>query len=276
MNKKILIVGGGYIGRRLAKALDAPLTARRVVTYNDVEALIKKYKPQVLINGIGHTGKRNVDDCEAVVEKTLHANTYVPILMAEAALRHGIKLVHISSGCIYHFNYKKQQPIQEERAPDYYDLFYSRTKIYAEDMLMRLANGKHVNVLIARIRVPLDNTPHPKNLLTKLIKYRKVIDAPNSVTYIPDFIKALQHLIARDAKGIFNIMLKDGLNYPDLMDIYAKKVPGFKYDTIDLKKLNLNRTSLLMSVHKLEKTGFKVRRVKDVLNECVDGYVNSK
>ena len=275
MNKKILIIGGGYIGRRLAKALDAPITARRVLTYNDVEALIKKYKPQVLVNCIGHTGKHNVDDCEAVVEKTLHANTYVPVLMAEAALRHSIKLVHISSGCIYHFDYKHQKPIVEERAPDYYDLFYSRTKIYAEDMLMRLAEGKHVNILIARIRVPLDNKPHPKNLLSKLIKYHKVIDAPNSVTYIPDFIDALKHLIAKDAKGIFNIMLKDGLHYPDLIEVYAKNVPGFKYEVIDLKKLHLKRTSLLMSVNKLEKAGFKVRRTKDVINECVQGFINA-
>ena len=95
------------------------------------------------------------------------------------------------------------------------------------------------------------------------------------MTYIPDFIDALKHLIAKDAKGIFNIMLKDGLHYPDLIEVYAKNVPGFKYEVIDLKKLHLKRTSLLMSVNKLEKAGFKVRRTKDVINECVQGFINA-
>lgn len=275
MNKDILIIGDGYIGQKLSKALHARLSAKRVRFYEDVEVLVKKYRPKIIINTIGHVGKSNVDDCEKAVDKTLNANTFVPLLMAEVALRYNIKLVHISSGCIYNYNYNHQKPIVESRNPDYYELFYSRTKIYTEDALLRLAEQKKVNILIVRIRVPLDNVPNSKNLLTKLIKYGKVIDAPNSVTYIPDFIKALTHLIQKDARGLFNVMAKGGLYYPDLMKLYQDQVPSFKYDIIKLKTLPLKRTSLLMSTTKLEKTGFKVRPIKEIIKECVKNYIQS-
>lgn len=272
MSKKTVILGAGFIGKKLESALSAQLVATRVTTYEDVENIIKKYRPEVLINCIGLTGKRNVDDCELVPDKTLSANTFVPILLAEAAFRHKIKLVHISSGCIYHFDYKKHKAIREERVPDYFDLFYSRTKIYAEDVLMQLAQRKNTNILITRIRVPLDSQPHPKNLLTKLIKYQKVINEPNSVTYIPDFIEALKHLLKVDAKGIYNTVAKGPLSYPKLMNAYKKFRPDFKYDVIKLKSLQLKRTSLIMSVSKLEKTGFKVRKIQDIVNECAKEY----
>lgn len=273
MNKKTIILGGGFIGKKLELALGAKLISARITTYQDVENIIKKHKPAVLINCIGHTGKRNVDDCELVPDKTLSANTFVPILLAEAAFRHKIKLVHISSGCIFHYDYKKNNAIREERVADYFDLFYSRTKIYTENVLMQLAELKDTNILITRIRVPLDSKPHPKNLLTKLIKYQKVIDAPNSVTYVPDFIEALKHLLKIDARGIYNTVVKEPLVYPDLLNAYRKLRPDFHFDVIRLKELKLTRTSLIMSTNKLEKTGFKVRSIKEIIRECVNEYV---
>jgi len=121
--------------------------------------------------------------------------------------------------------------------------------------------------------VPLDNRPHPKNLLTKLIEYKRVIDIPNSVTYIPDFIRALKYLIQIDANGIYNIVNKNALKYPELLDIYKKYVPDFKYEIIDYRKLNIVRTNLILSTEKLEKAGFKVRDIYEVLEECVKDYL---
>ncbi|MBF0489403.1 MAG: sugar nucleotide-binding protein [Candidatus Omnitrophica bacterium] len=271
MNNRVLILGNGYIASRLQKQWGCPVYDKKILSYQDAVDAIKKYKPTVLVNCIGYVGERNVDDCELDVDRCLLANTMVPIWLGEVAFRKAIKLVHISSGCVYHYDYKKQKPMTEEQLPDYFKLFYSRTKIYAEGVLNTLV--KNSNVLIVRIRIPLDRTPHPRNLLTKLIKYKKVINIPNSITYIPDFIKALEHLLKMDARGIFNIVNKGGLKYSALMDIYKKSVPDFKYKIISPEDLHLDRTNLLLSVRKLEKTGFKVQKINDVLLECVEHYV---
>lgn len=267
---KIIILGKGYIGNKLKEELGGEISDKMLFSFKEAEEEIMRYNPTILINCIGITGRNNVDDCELVKDEALTANSFVPIILAEVALRHGIRLVHISSGCIYHFDYAKDKPLVEDKIPDFFGLFYSRTKIYSEQSLNILAS--EYPFLIVRIRIPLDDQPNPKNLLNKLIKYKKVIDVENSVTYIPDFLKALKHLIKVEAKGIYNLVNKGGLRYPLLMDEYKKYVPDFEYEKIPLKKLNLTRTNLILSTKKLEKTGFKVRHIEEVIKECVRNY----
>lgn len=272
MKNKILILGKGFIGERLREELGCAISSAKIYAFSDAEKEIVKFNPEIIINCIGYTGSNNVDDCENDKDRSLMANTFVPIILAEYALRNKIKLVQISSGCIYHFDYSKDKPITEDMRQDFFDLFYSRSKIYSERALEILC--ARYNILIARPRVPLDNRPYPKNLLTKLLNFKQVIDLPNSVTYLPDFIAALKHLLKIDARGIYNMVNKGGLRYPQLLDIYKKYVPGFKYKVADFRELGFTRTNLILSVEKLEKAGFKMRGIEEVLEECVRGYLN--
>ncbi len=270
MNRKILILGKGFIGARLAEEMDCEASVRRINSLADAEDEIESRAPDILINCIGYTGGKNVDDCEINLDKTLFANSFVPLMLAEAALKRGVKLVHISSGCIYK-HHPADPPISEDAPPDFFGLAYSRSKIYSELALQRISDES--GILILRIRIPLDNRPHPKNLLTKLLEYGRVIDVPNSVTYVPDFIDAVKHLLMMDAKGVFNAVNKGGLRYPSLMDEYSGHVPGFGYDVIGYEEMNLLRTNLILSTEKLENSGFSVRNINEVLEKCVKNYL---
>jgi len=272
MHKHILILGKGYIGKRLQGGINCPITAKRITTYKDIDTLIKQHRPQVLINSIGHIGKTNVDDCELAFDKTLQSNVMIPVLLGEAALRHNLKLVHISTGCIFHYDSTRQRPIKDDQIPDYYDLYCSRTKIYAENILRELA--QKANILIVRIRIPLDTIPNRRNILTKLLQFDRIIDTPNSATYLPDFIDALRHLIKIDARGIYNVVNKGALQYSQLLKLYQKYHPEFHYKLVEPGKLNKNRTNLILSTQKLEKSGFKVRTITSVLRECINQYVS--
>lgn len=273
MSNKILIFGKGFIGERIHEKVDSVISRKKIMSLKDAEVEISRMKPKIIINCAGFTGENNVDGCELDKDKTLSSNVFAPVIMAEAAVRNKIRFIHISSGCIYHYDYDKDKPIGEEKIPDFFDLYYSRTKIYAERMLEVLSH--RFGVLIARIRVPLDNRPNRKNILTKLISYKKVIDSANSVTYIPDFIEALRHLIKIEARGIYNVVNKGALSYPQLLEVYKKFVPGFDYEVIDFKRLGMVRTNLVLSTDKLEESGFKVRPIKEVLEECVKRYLKS-
>lgn len=270
--ERVLILGKGFIGSRLQEALGCPISEKRIFTFKDADEEIKKYSPKTVINCIGYTG-RNVDECELEKEKTLTSNSFVPLMIAEAAIRANCRLIHISSGCIYHYDYSRgQQPISEDRIPDFFDLFYSRSKIYAERALETLSSK--YPVLILRIRIPLDNRPHQKNILDKLIRYKRVIDIPNSLTYIPDFIKAVEHFLDSDFRGIYNVVNKGALRYPELMEVFRKYKPEFQYEIIDYRKLGLVRTNLILSTEKLERSGFNVRGINEVLDECVQSYLS--
>ncbi|MDD4894342.1 MAG: hypothetical protein PHW54_03410, partial [Candidatus Omnitrophica bacterium] len=82
-----------------------------------------------------------------------------------------------------------------------------------------------------------------------------------------------KHLIKINAAGIYNIANKGGLRYPQLMDVYRQYRPDFAYKVIDYKKLHMVRTNLVLSTKKLENTGFKVRNIHEVLEECVKSYL---
>jgi len=273
MNKKILILGKGFIGGRLQRALNCRISDSLIKSYKDAAKIVEQYSPQIIINCIGMTGKSNVDDCELDIDGVLLANSFIPVILAELALRNNIKLVHISSGCIFNYDYKKNKPVKEESEDYFFKLFYSRSKIYAERAIEKLS--RDYNILIARIRIPLINEKHPKNILDKLLKYKKVTNIPNSVTYIPDFVEAIRHLLNIDARGVYNIVNKGGLRYPELMKVYQKYVPSYKFRLITPKKLKLIRTDLILSTAKLEKSGFKVRNINSILEECVKEYLKS-
>ena len=49
INKKILILGKGFIGERLQIELNCQITDAFIKSFRDVNKLIKQYKPKVII-----------------------------------------------------------------------------------------------------------------------------------------------------------------------------------------------------------------------------------
>jgi len=101
----MLVLGKGFMGQKIADFFGCDISPDRILSLADAQAVIGRYKPSVLINCIGYTGASNVDDCEIDKDKTLFSNTFVPIILAEACLRNKVRLIHISSGCIFKFDY---------------------------------------------------------------------------------------------------------------------------------------------------------------------------
>jgi nucleoside-diphosphate-sugar epimerase len=201
-------------------------------------------------------------------DKVLLANSFVPLILAEACLRAGVKLVHIGTGCIFNFDYDKDKPIQEWGQDYFLKLFYSRSKIYSEAALQILSGD--YNILVLRIGTP-DCASIP-GIYGQAIKSGMVWIA-NSVSYIR-FFRAVA-FEKTGARGVYNVVNKGGLRYPDLMNIYRKYVPSYKFKMVSVKSLGLTRTNLILSTAKLEKSGFKIRHINSVLEECVKEYLKS-
>jgi 3,5-epimerase/4-reductase len=261
---KILIIGNGWIGNRLKDHFKADILNERVTNLNNLDKAISERKPEVLINCIAHTDLNGRDK-----EATLFSNSFVPLLAAEVCIKYKIRLVHLSSGCLFTTT---NWPITEEYLPNFFDLPYTRSKIYSESALSSMA--KEFGFLILRIRLPLDNKPHPRNILTKLIKYKKVIDEPNSITYIPDFMNAIDYLLKDYRTGVYNVVNDGVLRYPHLLEVYKQFKPDFKYEVIKIENLGVNRPSLILSNEKLcLESKWTARNINSVLEECVEDYI---
>lgn len=268
MPDRILIFGNGWLGNKLAKALSGKIANVNITQRHEVSRALDEVSPTVVVNAAGKTGRPNVDSCEAAPGSTLLANVAGPILLATECLFRGIFFVHLGSGCVYDgwkTDYKEDDP------PNFFGSVYSRSKILAEQAL------KNLNVLQLRLRMPFEGEPGPRNLITKLLKYPRVINIPNSLTYIPDFIEIARQLIARRAIGVWNVVNGGSLTHPEILERYRALVdPGLKFEEMSLEELSkvttAGRSNCVLSTEKLRAAGIKVRPVKEALEEALRQY----
>jgi len=120
--------------------------------------------------------------------------------------------------------------------------------------------------------------PHYKNLITKLLKYRKIIDIPNSITSMPYFIKALKHLTERKRKGTYNVVCSNPITHLDIVKIYESLTgTAHAFEIITLDELDTmvvaKRSNCILSTKKLEAEGVTVPTAEDAVSECVKEYV---
>jgi len=272
---KYLIVGNGYLGNQIAKALDGVVCTEKVTTQSSISSYIWSHQPVCVINCVGKTGKPNVDWCESNQEETFFSNVVVPSYIWNACNQFKVKMVHIGSGCIYSGD-NEGKGYSEEDVPNFDGSYYSWTKIVSERFL------KSHDVLQLRIRMPMSDEYNPRNLVTKLLGYKKVLSEPNSITYVPDMIEVLRQLLDKDATGIYNVVNKGPMLHPSIIDTY-KALTGntdLLYEIIGLQELDslivAKRSNCVLSIDKLEKLGISMPEAKDAVYRCISKYVESE
>lgn len=272
---KILIIGNGWVGNTCLNAWDeAVMCEDKIHSTKDALAALEKYNPDVVLNAAGVTGKPNVDWCEDHQMETIKGNTLLPVYIAEACAEKDIYMLHIGSGCIFYG--ESSWDNGEWRAEDFANptATYSRAKYAADLVLTTLPN-----VGIARIRMPLDSVPGPRNLITKLANYPKVIDVENSATVFDDMIDILYALLEKKAEGPFHVVNKGTIKHKEIMELYRKYVdPNHTCEWIsneDLVKQGLatkGRSNNFLDISRVEALGIEVRDIKVAVEDLMKKY----
>lgn len=193
-----LLGGSGYVGQ----AYQALLTRKGVpfrnirraeLDYSNGTVLrdaLRRDRPDFLINAAGYTGKPNVDACELHKHECLFGNAVLPGIIADACVEAGVPWGHVSSGCIFTGARPDGSGFTETDTPNFTFRtnncsFYSGSKGLGEEVLA----GKP-NVYIWRLRIPFNNVESPRNYLTKLMRYQRLLEAANSISQLDEFCAA--------------------------------------------------------------------------------------
>lgn len=274
---KILILGKGFVAERCKQAWgdEAVMPGTKIYTKEDMLALLDQYKPDVVLNAAGVRGKPNVDWCETHQTETFVGNTLMPLAVAWACQERNVYLLHVGSGCIFYGD--SPHPDKKWREWDMgnpTDVVYSRCKWAADLVISTLPN-----TAIARIRIPIDDTPHPDNLIDKLARYPKIIDVENSVSIIPDTIEVFYQLLEKRSTGIFHVTNPGTLKHREVVELYERLVdPGHTNEWIsndDLVKQGLatkGRSNNFLSSEELVKIGIKMRDVHVAIADVMESY----
>lgn len=283
---KILTLGKGFVSDHLPyeKILD-----RVYADYEELDYVLSKQKPDVIVNCIGKTGRPNVDWCESNKSETYTANVVLPALIAEWCEGHGVHLIQLGSGCIFFgdspnkvwcdldlgnpclggFHSETGWKETDHANPKSY---YSKTK-YACDLLL----GQMANVTTLRLRMPVSSKNDPRNFINKIRGYDQIIDIPNSMTMMDDLVRCVDWAAKESKTGIFHVTNPQPITAAQVMREYQKYVPDHKFTVIDeaqLDKLTIaKRSNCILDTAKLSEAGFHMTPSVEALEDCMAKYM---
>lgn len=269
---KVLIFGNGWLGNKFHNYFEgSDITSTNITDFEAVKKEIQKHKPDWVMNCAGKTGRPHIDWCEEHKSETYASNVVGPFVLARACEEIKVPMAHLGSGCIYEGD-NNGKGFSEEDAPNFYGSFYSRTKIWAQDILKEFPA-----VLQLRIRMPIDMVPGERNFISKITKYKRVISEKNSMTTLtPDFFNAVKTLMERKRTGIYNMTFPGIIEHKEILDLYKEVVdPGFNYTLYSLEELHAEtkakRSNCILDTTKLMKE-VKLPHIKEAVKQCLEEY----
>jgi dTDP-4-dehydrorhamnose reductase len=276
-----LLGGSGYVGHAYQallarKGIPFRNLRRAEVDYTNrdvLRAALLRDKPEFLINAAGYTGKPNVDACELHKHECLFGNAVLPGIIADACADAGVPWGHVSSGCIYTGARPDGSGFTETDTPNFTFRtnncsFYSGTKALGEEVLA----GKP-NVYVWRLRIPFDHVDNPRNYLTKLLRYAKLLEATNSISQLHEFCAATFACWEKRVPfGIYNVTNPGQITTHEVVDLIKKSGVAnkefvfFKSEDEFMKvAAKTPRSNCVMDSSKLVATGIKMTEVREAI-----------
>ena len=202
----------GWIGQQIVELFKQQgkkyfIADSRTENRESVLAEMERTKCTHVINAAGVTGRPNVDWCEDHRPETVRANVIGVLNVADLCAIKGVHHLLYATGCI--FEYDAQHVIGgkgflEDDKPNFHASFYSHTKAMVEDMLANFPT-----TCCLRVRMPLSDDLSHRNFITKIVKYDRVVNVPNSMTVLTEMLPVSLIMAERKLTGSIYVVTTD-------------------------------------------------------------------
>ncbi|BAT93178.1 hypothetical protein VIGAN_07209900 [Vigna angularis var. angularis] len=269
---KFLIYGrtgwiGGLLGKLCEKqGISYEYGRGRLEDRQSLVADIQNLKPTHIFNAAGVTGRPNVDWCESHKTETIRTNVAGTLTLADVSKEHGILMINYATGCI--FEYDEAHPegsgigFKEEDKPNFIGSFYSKTKAMVSSLMLLSPHSLSViltimcynldvnisqveellkeydNVCTLRVRMPISSDlSNPRNFITKISRYNKVVNIPNSMTVLDELLPISIEMAKRNLRGIWNFTNPGAVSHNEILEMYRDYIdPSFKWVNFNLEE----------------------------------------
>jgi dTDP-4-dehydrorhamnose reductase len=173
-----------------------------------IERVLETSQPDLIINC---AAQAEVDRCENYPEEAYQVNTRMPEMLARAAARNGVRLLHISTDAVFD---GLRGDYTEEDIPIPINT-YARTKLEAE----RLVSDAHPDVLIARMNF-YGWSWHGQRSLAEYFFNHLAAGTPvpgfTDLVFCPllvnDLVEILWQMLDRHLTGIYHVVSPEALS----------------------------------------------------------------
>jgi dTDP-glucose 4,6-dehydratase len=287
----ILVFGSnGWIGTQFVELLEkynikyASATCRA----DDSKGIIKDiehFSPTHIISFIGRT-HGTIDDKEYTtidyleqdgkLVENMRDNLFSPLLLAEISRFRNIHYTYLGTGCIFKYddnhNEDRERGFQEEDSPNFFGSSYSVVKGFTDQMMKM-----YENTLNLRIRMPITDSMHPRNFITKIVNYEKVCSMPNSMTVLPELLPLIIELMNNNITGTINFTNPGTISHNEILEMYKEIVdPSFTWKNFSQEEqrkiLDADRSNNYLETSKLENYFPGIRNIKDSVRIALQQY----
>lgn len=277
----VILGGNGYVGEAFQKHLQQRGTEYQVISRKEIdytnEAVLTRFlkarRPEFLINAAGYTGRPNVDACELHRTECLHGNAVLPGIIRAACEKTRTPWGHVSSGCIFTGTRPNGRGFREVDAPNFSFRqnncsFYSGTKALGEEVLADAAE-----CYIWRLRIPFNEIDGPRNYITKMIRYDRLLNATNSLSQLDEFVAAcVDCWTKRVPFGTYNLTNPGSITTKDVVFLirrYGLSNKNFSFFETEEEFMQIAartpRSNCVLDTIKAESVGITMRSVDEAL-----------
>jgi len=241
--ERVLVFGGrtGWIGALMVKLAEKDgaqvfAAESRMQNREAVEKELDTIKPTHVLMAGGITGRPNIDWCEDHKPETLRTNVIGTLNIADCCNERKIHCTVYATGCIFKYDdahaLGSGKGFVEESKANFAESFYSETKGYMEMML------KHYpNCLILRVRMPISADLIHRNFVTKILKYERIVNIPNSMTVLDEMLPASLAMAKKGLVGVYNFTNPGVISHNECLDLYIKYIdPTYHYTNFTVEE----------------------------------------
>ena len=246
----------------------------RADNQTDVEYFLETMKPTHVLCMLGRThgpGFPTIDYLEqpGKLYENLRDNLFAPMLLSQLSEKYNYHFTYLGTGCIFHMDYPQEYAFREYESPNFFGSSYSIVKGVTDQLL----RNQH-NTLVLRIRLPIISSHHPRNFITKLVKYSSIQSEPNSVSVLPTLIPYILDMMKHHFEGCVNLVNPGCITHNEILEMYKTMVdPSIVWKNVSAEEMGslvcAKRCNNVLDTTVLEMLYPDVPSVHEAVHMCI-------